>query len=230
MKTLYTSIGRFERRTYDYTKEYPVVIISGKEYMLDQQELILWNAMSWRLLKKKDIPRYYLRSLQNCDYKPQRSWEACLSRLITRGLVVSASGETDYDALYELISSLQIIPARGQFLVQLIAYCKLVKRYGFSFRMLKLIFQQDKRTEKERQVMALIQQTHLSTAEVIKCIDRNIRSIPSEEAVMDILYHDDDTTSDNIACLVKGNESSKDVILAVSNLYLRQQIIFERIS
>lgn len=230
MKTLYTSIGRFERRTYDYTKEYPVVIISGQEYMLDQQELILWNAMSWRLLKKKDIPRYYLRSLQNCDYKPQRSWEACLSRLITRGLVVSASGETDYDALYELISSLQIIPARGQFLVQLIAYCKLVKRYGFSFRMLKLIFQQDKRTEKERQVMALIQQTHLSTAEVIKCIDRNIRSIPSEEAVMDILYHDDDTTSDNIACLVKGNESSKDVILAVSNLYLRQQIIFERIS
>lgn len=230
MKTLYTSIGRFERRTYDYTKEYPVVIISGQEYMLDQQELILWNAMSWRLLKKKDIPRYYLRSLQNCDYKPQRSWEACLSRLITRGLVVSASGETDYDALYELISSLQIIPARGQFLVQLIAYCKLVKRYSFSFRMLKLIFQQDKRTEKERQVMALIQQTHLSTAEVIKCIDRNIRSIPSEEAVMDILYHDDDTTSDNIACLVKGNESSKDVILAVSNLYLRQQIIFERIS
>lgn len=222
MKTLYTSIGRFERRTYDYTKEYPVVIISGQEYMLDQQELILWNAMSWRLLKKKDIPRYYLRSLQNCDYKPQRSWEACLSRLITRGLVVSASGETDYDALYELISSLQIIPARGQFLVQLIAYCKLVKRYGFSFRMLKLIFQQDKRTEKERQVMALIQQTHLSTAEVIKCIDRNIRSIPSEEAVMDILYHDDDTTSDNIACLVKGNESSKEVILAVSNLYLRQ--------
>ena len=230
MKTLYTSIGRFERRTYDYTKEYPVVIISGQEYMLDQQELILWNAMSWRLLKKKDIPRYYLRSLQNCDYKPQRSWEACLSRLITRGLVVSASGETDYDALYELISSLQIIPARGQFLVQLIAYCKLVKRYGCSFRMLKTIFQQDKRTEKERQVMALIQQTHLSTAEVIKCIDRNIRSIPSEEAVMDILYHDDDTTSDNIACLVKGNESSKDVILAVSNLYLRQQIIFERIS
>lgn len=230
MKTLYTSIGRFERRTEDYTKEYPVVIISGQEYMLDQQELILWSAMSWRFLKKKDIPRYYLRSLQNCDYKPQRSWEACLSRLITRGLVVSASGETDYDALYELISSLQIIPARGQFLVQLIAYCKLIKRYGFSFRMLKFIFRKDKRTEKEKQVMALIQQTQLSTAEVIKCIDRNIRSIPNEEAVMDILYHDDDTTSDNIACLVKGNESSKDVILAVSNLYLRQQIIFERIS
>lgn len=100
MKTLYTSIGRFERRTENYTKEYPVVIISGQEYMLDQQELILWSAMSWRFLKKKDIPRYYLRSLQNCDYKPQRSWEACLSRLVTRGLVVSASGETDYDALY----------------------------------------------------------------------------------------------------------------------------------
>ena len=53
--------------------------------------------------------------------------------------------------------------------------------------------------------------------------------IPNEEAVMDMLYHDDDTTSDNISNLMKSAHRSKDVILAISNLYLRQQIIFERI-
>lgn len=229
MKTLYTSIGRFERRSEDNTKEYPVVILSGKEYILDPQELLLWNALSWRILKKEEIVRHYLRSLQNCDYTPTRTWQSCLNRLMTRGLVICASGETDYDALYNLIASLQIIPARGSFLVQLIAYCKLVKRYGFSWRMMKFIFRKDRRTEKEQQVMDLILQTQLSTAEVIKCIDRDIRKIPDEETVMDMLYHDDNTTSDNIACFVKENKSGKDVILAVSNLYLRQQIIFERI-
>ena len=229
MKTLYTAIGRFERRTEGCNKEYPVVMISGQEYLLDQQELLLWNAMSWRILKKQDIPRHYLRSLQNCDFTPQRSWEACLNRQLTRGLVVCASGETEYGALYELISSLQILPARGSFLVQLMAYCKLVKRYGFSLRMLKFIFRRDKRSAQEQQVMALVQQTELSTAEVIKCFDRNVYSIPNDEAVMDMLYHDDDTTSDNIAGLMKNSKASKDVILAVSNLYLRQQIIFERI-
>lgn len=230
MKTLYTSIGRFERRSEGHTGEYPVVIISGQEYMLDQQELILWNTLAWRLLKKQEIPRHYLRFMQNCDFTPQRSWEACLNRLITRGLVICASGETDYDALYELIAGLQIMPARGNFLVQLIAYCKLVQRYGFSLRMLKFIFRRDSRTEKEKQVMSLVQQAQLSTAEVIKCIDRDICRIPDEETVVDMLYHDNDTTSDNIACLVKDTQSSKDVILAVSNLYLRQQIIFERIT
>lgn len=229
MKTLYTSIGRFERRSEGYTKEYPVVIISGQEYMLDPQELILWNTLSWRILRKEEIVRYYLKSLQNCNYTPTRSWQSCLNRLMTRGLVICASGETDYDALYDLIASLQIIPARGNFLVQLIAYCKLVRKYGFSLKMLRFVFRKDKRTEKEQQVMHLIQQTQLSTAEVIKCIDREIRDLPDDDAVMRMLYHDDDTTSDNIACLVKANKASKDVILAVSNLYLRQQIIFERI-
>ena len=50
----------------------------------------------------------------------------------------------------------------------------------------------------------------------------------NEESVLDKLYDDRDTTSDNIAYLVKSSASSKPVILAIANLYLRQQIIFER--
>ena len=47
--------------------------------------------------------------------------------------------------------------------------------------------------------------------------------------MLDSLYNDQDTTSDNIAYLVKASASSRPVVLAVANLYLRQQIIFERI-
>ena len=43
------------------------------------------------------------------------------------------------------------------------------------------------------------------------------------------LYDDADTTSDNISCMMRLSPKSKAVTLAVANLYLRQQIIFERI-
>ena len=46
---------------------------------------------------------------------------------------------------------------------------------------------------------------------------------------MDELYDDPDTTSDNISCLMQVSTKSRAVTLAVANLYLRQQIIFERI-
>ena len=229
MKTLYTAIGKFECRTAESTNEYPVIMISGKEYMMDPQELLLWNALSWRILKYSEIFRYYGASIQESGYNPTRTMEECLNRLISRGLVVYGSGDTEYDALYDLISTLSIVPATGSFLVKVMAFCKLSWKYGLSLKTARFIFRKDIRTETETMVMELINQTQLSTAEIIKCVDCNIREIHTEEAIMDMLYHDDNTTSDNIGSLVKSAARSKDVILAVSNLYLRQQIIFERI-
>ena len=44
------------------------------------------------------------------------------------------------------------------------------------------------------------------------------------------VYGDDETTCYNIAGIMKNSRSSQAVTLAVANLYLRQQIIFERIT
>lgn len=229
MKTIYTAIGKFECRTAESTSEYPVIVVSGKEYMMDPQELLLWNALSWRILKCSEISRYYSVGIRESECNPSRTMEDCLNRLISRGLVISGSGDTEYDALYDMIAALNIVPATGSFLVKVMAFCKLSWKYGLSLKMARFIFRKDSRTETEALVMALVNQTQLSTAEVIKCVDRNIRDIPNEETVVDMLYHDDDTTSDNISSLMKSAQRSKDVILAISNLYLRQQIIFERI-
>jgi len=46
---------------------------------------------------------------------------------------------------------------------------------------------------------------------------------------MDALYNDDSTTCDNIIWEMRGTESQASVTLAVANLYLRKQIIFERL-
>lgn len=77
--------------------------------------------------------------------------------------------------------------------------------------------------------MALSRQALLSTAELIKCAEVGARDVSTDEKLMDALYNDDDTTSENIADLMLTAESRGWVTEAVANLYLRKQIIFERV-
>lgn len=153
----------------------------------------------------------------------------CVDRLLTRGLLVCGSGETEYDALYDLLGSLSIIPTSGSFGLRCLTFLKLVTLDRVPFTAARKLFQSDRRTAEEAQVMQLARQALLSTAEIIKCMEKNISSLPNDQALLDTIYNDRDTTSDNIASLMKSSASSKPVILAVANLYLRQQIIFERV-
>lgn len=77
--------------------------------------------------------------------------------------------------------------------------------------------------------MALSRQALLSTAELIKCAEVGARDISTDEKLMDALYNDDDTTTSNIADMMLAAKSREWVTEAVANLYLRKQIIFERV-
>ena len=78
--------------------------------------------------------------------------------------------------------------------------------------------------------MRLARQALLSTAEIAKCIEQDVTVLPNEQFLMETVYGDKETTCHNIASIMKNSRSSQAVTLAVANLYLRQQIIFERIS
>ena len=106
---------------------------------------------------------------------------------------------------------------------------QLIDEQGAVRQALKL-FRKDRRTDYESRVMRLSRQALLSTAEIIKCVEQDIFSLPSERVLMEKVYGDSETTCQNIASLMKNSRSSQAVTLAVANLYLRQQIIFERIS
>lgn len=187
------------------------------------------NMLNWRILRWDDIAQEYEKLATASGYCTERSWEDCTNRLLTRGLLVSGSGETEYDALYDLLGSLSIIPTSGPFFLRLASFVKLTLLAHVPVSAARKLFQKDKRTKYEALVMRLAGQALLSTAEIIKCIDKNISRLPNECALLDSLYGDETTTSDNIASMVKISQSSKPVTLAVANLYLRQQIIFERV-
>jgi len=229
-KTLYTAIGRLDRETNGCSRSCPVIRLGGQTYMVDMQEMVVWTALNWRISKREDIPLQcdkLVSSLGNCI---SHSWDACVNRLLTRGLLVSGCGETEYDALYDLLSSLGIIPASGSMLMRGISFVKLVAGRRVPIQQALKLFQKDRRTDYETRVMRLAQQALLSTAEIIKCVEQDVSYLPNEQFLMEAVYGDDETTCYNIASIMKNSRSSQAVTLAVANLYLRQQIIFERIT
>jgi hypothetical protein len=91
------------------------------------------------------------------------------------------------------------------------------------------LFQRDCPNGHEKQVMKLSRQALLSTAELTKCFERQVYDLSSDKKVMAALYDDDDTTCDSIGEIMRGAKHQQIVTEAVANLYLRKQIILERV-
>lgn len=228
MMKLYTAVGRFQKKGYAGGISCPVIFAGQKEYGVDLQEMILWTILSCRILEAHEIGELYRSKTLEVGYDTHRSWEDCLNRLHQRGLVVSGTGETGEDALYNLLSCLYVIPISNSTLLRLATFLKLTLINGKSVSVAKRVLERQPMTACEKQVYDLSRQALLSTAEIIKCVAKKAADLTTNEKILDILYDDEETTSDNIASLARCLDSRQPVILAVANLYLAQQIIFER--
>ena len=230
MQKYYTAVGRFERKGRMGDMTCPMVIINKREYALDIQEMILWAALNWQIMDAGSLGDAYSAKLKASGIRPLRSISDCMRRLMQRGLVVEGCGETDEDALYALLSGLYVVPISDSLLLRLISFIKLTVFGHVPFAVTRKLFRKDRRSANERRVYRLSRQALLSTAELIKCVEYDIHTIHSDSQLMDALYADDTTTSDNIADMVRPFICCRPVLQAVANLYLRRQIIFERMS
>lgn len=228
-KILYTSVGRLTKEKNVQGIDCPTVLLRNREYQLDIQEMIVWTCLSWRIVRKPEIAAFYADMTANSPYVPSRTLDACVDRLLVRGLLVCGSGETEYDALYDLLSAMYIMPVGNNRIFQLFTALKLVWKANIPLSSVKHFLRRDRRTANEKRVMSLANQVLLSTAEIIRCVEMGVDKLPSNESIIESIYSDRDTTSDNIAALVKTAPCTKDVTVAVANLYLRKQILFDRI-
>lgn len=227
-KTLYTAIGRMERQR-GRDGDCPIIRLGGKEYGMDVQELAVWTSLAWRIVRREEIGLLYGRTCQGVALSTSRTWAQCTNRLLTRGLLVAGMGDTEYDALYDLLSALYIIPASGTFRLRLLTFLKLTLLSRVPFSAARCLFRKDDRTESEARVMQLAEQALLSTAEIIQCVEKGVFDLPTHESVMDVVYGDSDATCDNLPFTAKCLPGSQQVTLDVANLYLRKQIVFERV-
>ena len=228
-KRLYTAVGHFRRRTGADGQSYPVILVNREEYPVDMQEMTVWTALNWRLLDFEQLEREYDRLAWECGIQPQRTLENCLYRLVTRGLAASGSGDTDFEALYDLLSGLYVAPLSAGPLLRLAVFLKVTILRGVPISRARELLRRDQPSETEARVITLARQEMLSTAELVKCVEVGARDISTGEKLMEALYDDDDTTSDNMPALMRTAKSREEITMAVANLYLHKRIIFERI-
>lgn len=225
---LYTAVGKFHVRGSVGNMRCPLVTIGGREFILDMQEMMLWTVLNWRILTEDEIYLLYEKKIQETGFMSAQSAEECVRRLVQRGLIARGSGDTGEDALYDLLSELYVIPISENLFLRMISFIRLTLFSRLPYSVTKKIFSKDKRNDSEKKVMRLANRAILSTSEIIKCIDQNVLSFTTDEDLLDVLYHDEYTTSDNIAYAVRSLPQCRPVITSIANLYLRKQIIFER--
>ena len=225
---LYTAVGKFHIKGSVGCMRCPLVTLGGREFILDMQEMTLWTILNWRILTEEEIYLLYEKKVQETGFLSSRSAEECVRRLVQRGLIAKGIGNTGADALYDLLSELYVIPISENLFLRVLSFIRLTFFSRIPYSVTKRIFSKDKRSDSEKKVMRLANQAVLSTAEIIKCIDQNVLTFATDEDLLDVLYHDDYTTSDNIAYSVRFLPQCRPVITSVANLYLRKQIIFER--
>lgn len=114
-KTLYTALGHFRCRNDGGGRRYPVVLMDHREFGMDPQEMTLWTALCWRLTDRQRAEDFYEQLSNGMELFPRRSFSDCLDRLVTRGLVAKGSGTTDFDALYDLLGGLYVVPISSSF-------------------------------------------------------------------------------------------------------------------
>ena len=227
-KKLYTAVGKLKMKGHINGMRCPLVTIGEREFILDMQEMILWTVLNWRILSMEETAALYEKKVQETGFSSRRDTEVCIHRLIQRGLVAEGIGDTGTDALYDLISGLYVVPISESLFLRIFSFIRLTFFSRIPFSATKKLFRRDKRNDDEKKVMRLANQAILSTAEIIKCVDQDTLRFATEEELLDVLYHDEYTTSENIVYAVRSLPQCRPVITSVANLYLRKQIIFER--
>ena len=157
----------------------------------------------------------------------RRTLETCLNRLEVRGLIARSTGDTDFEALYDLLGELYVVPLSESLPLKLAAFGKLLLD-GVPFSKARELFRKDLPNEREAQVLALSRQVLLSTAELIKCAEVGATDVSTDEKLMDVLIDNDYTTSDSLPFEMLEAKQRTPITMAVANLYLRTQIVFER--
>ena len=128
---------------------------------------------------------------------------------------------------YDLLACRFIVPIGAAWPLRVLSFLKLTFLEGISWKITRRLFHVDARSSCEKKVIRLARQTPPPCAEIIKSIEMDIRRLKDGYDVLDKLYDDNDLNCDNFAQAVREYRCSREVITAVANLYLRQQIMLD---
>ena len=227
MVRLYTAVGRYELRDEGNGVKQPIVTVNMKEAALGIEEMVLWSTLVWNIATKEEAKEQYTKKAERVEVEPSR-FEQVLERLIIRHLVVVAESDRGDEALYKLLANLYVVPMKNGILLKVQAFSRLVFRELVPVSVAKIVFRPERYTAMEKKVLHLAKQTHLSCAEILKCIAEGVTDVSSSEKVLKALYDDDYSTCDNLGWFMRFYDDHRSILEAISTLYLNRNVVFDQ--
>ena len=196
----------------------------GKLYPISIPEFVIWSTLLWEVMTYDELKKHYDEQIR--ELKGNRpGFDELLSMLAKRKLIVKGMGYTGVDALYNMLSDAFVIPFRISGGRKLWSALKLWHKGKISAHQACKILKTRVSTKMEDRVMRLVEQTPLSTAEIIRCVERGIEDVSTADKVIAGVYPD--SAQDTIANEEFMSEHSNDVLEAISNLYLNHEVVLE---
>ena len=202
----------------------PYIQKLGKLYPISIPEFVIWSTLLWEVMTYDELEKFYQQQIRELKGNVP-AFDEMLNMLIKRKLIVRGIGYTGRDALYNMLSDAFVIPFRISGGRKMLNVLRLW--YGGKITLLDAhkIMKTRISTDAEDRVMALVEQTPLSTSEIIRCFERNITDVSTTEKVIAGVYPD--SVQDTIANEEFMSAHSGQVLEAISNLYLNREVILE---
>lgn len=225
MMTFYSAIGSYRIKNVDGHKM-PYIQRLGKLHPISIPEFVIWSTLLWEVMTYAELKKHYDEQIAMLE-GPKPDFDQLLGLLVKRKLIAKGIGYTGQDALYNMLSDAFIIPYRIPAIRKTTQILKLWAKGALRITDVFLCPNERKWTADETRVMALVRQTPLSTAEIIRCFERKITDVSSASKVINGIYGTDDSDQCHIANEQVHSIYTRSVLQAVSNLYLSRRILLE---
>lgn len=160
-------------------------------------------------------------------------FDEVLQLLVLRGLVTQGSGETGIDSLYELLGNLFLVPIKNSAIEKVKGFLHLTLFRNVPLRVTRHIFDNDCNlmSQSENKIWQLSKQQILSTAELIRCEELDLKDVSNDGDIVQKLYGGKDHVDyANVLYHSRMSPKCQGVLEAVANLYLKKLILFESVT
>ena len=225
MMTFYAAIGSYRIKVRDGHKV-PYIQKLGKLHEISIPEFTVWSILLWELMTYDELKKYYDEQIKALGVKAP-SLDELLEFLLRRKLIAKGVGYTGCDALYNMLSVAFVVPYQFNGGRRFWTLLKLWICGKIRFLELLSLVRETRGTDDEARVLDLVEQTPLSTSELIRCFERGIQDVSTPEKVIDAVYPEEDDNQGHIANEEMLSAYTNSVLQAVSNLYLSRKVILE---
>lgn len=168
MITFYTAVGN-----YFVKDNKPVILIGNKEYCLDIHELFIWSSLAFQILTEEELKKQFYEKEREAGLE-EADFEYYLNRLITRELIASGKDKIGANALYALITNLDIQYIEESFLAKCITFLKFSVR--FPLKECKKVFEKEPLEPLEKNILQFIKKHSCSITTIIEYVEKNKES------------------------------------------------------